>query len=425
MSIRVRKSKLKGSLSIPPSKSQTMRALLFGAAGQGTSRVEGFLKSTDTERMISALKKFGAHFSLSEECLTIEGTEGLWQAADDVVDVGNSGIMLRFLAAIAVNAPGYTVLTGDASIRTMRNMQELLSGLAQLGGLAYSTRENGLAPVIFKGPLTKRKAKVHGIDSQPVSSLMIAAALQKGTFRIDVDEMGEIPWVELTAAWLKRAGAEVAIRGSSIAIEMHRPFNSFDYRIGGDISSAAFPAAAALITGTEVELRGLQKDDGQGDIRFFQIIEAMGAKVKWSSCGTTLKVAAGDLKGIEVDINDCIDSIAALSVIACYSRGKTVIRNAAAARFKECDRIGVLKSELKKMGARIETKEDGLVIEGGAMQGAVLSSHHDHRMAMAFIAAGLGAEGETVIQEHSCIEKTYARFPEDLRQMGADLMYMS
>lgn len=402
-----------------------MRALLFGAAGQGTSRVEGFLKSADTERMISALKKFGACFSLNGECLTIQGTGGSWQAADDVIDVGNSGIMLRFLAAISVNCPGYTVLTGDASIRTLRNMQELLSGLAQLGALAFSTRENGLAPVIFKGPLTKREAKVHGIDSQPVSSLMIAAALQKGAFRIDVDEMGEIPWIELTASWLKRAGAKIAIRDSSITIEMHRPFNAFDYRIGGDISSAAFPAAAALITGTEVELKGLQKDDGQGDIRFFRIIEEMGAKVQWSPCGTRLMVAAGDLKGIEVDINDCIDAIAALSVVACYSKGKTIIRNAAAARFKECDRISVLTNELKKMGARIEAREDGLVIEGGDMQGAVLSSHHDHRMAMAFIAAGLGAQGETIVQEPCCIEKTYVSFPEDLRRLGADLEYAS
>ncbi|CRX39374.1 3-phosphoshikimate 1-carboxyvinyltransferase [Estrella lausannensis] len=421
MSIKVRKSKPAGSLLVPPSKSQTMRALLFGAAGNGISRVDAFLKSADTERMIYALKMFGADFSLSGESLEIKGTGGEWRGADDVIDVGNSGIMLRFLAAIAVNAPGYTVLTGDASIRKMRNMQELLSGITQLGGEAVSTRANGLAPVVIRGPLTNRRAKIRGVDSQPVSSLMIAAALQRGIFRIDVDEMGEVPWVELTAAWLKKAGAKVSLQGSSITVEMHSSFNSFDYRIGGDISSAAFPAAAALISGTEVELKGLQKDDGQGDIRFFQIIETMGAKVVWSPCGTTLKVCPGDLCGIEIDINDCIDAIAALSVIACYSKGKTVIRNAEAARFKECDRIGVLASELKKMGARIQTIDDGLVIEGGPLQGAVVNSHHDHRMAMAFIAAGLGADGETYVQETSCIEKTYANFPEEMRRMGADL----
>lgn len=398
-----------------------MRALLFCACGEGTSIIRGYLKSADTDRMIRALSLFGAEFKELQRELVIEGTGGKWRGADDVIDVGNSGIMLRFLAAVAVNAPGYTVMTGDSSIRSQRSMQEVLSGLSQMGATAISTRGNGLAPVFFKGPLVGREAKINGADSQPVSCLMIAAALRGGKCRINVDEMGEVPWVKLTALWLEKAGAEVVLDSQGISISMESPFCPFQYQIGGDVSSAAFPAAAALISGSEIELKGIIQGDGQGDIRFFQLIEQMGAKILWSPCGTSLRVSPGQLKGIEADINDCIDAIAALSAIACYAEGKTVIRNAKAARSKECDRIRALSIELKKMGARVTALDDGLIIEGGSMRGAEVFSHHDHRMALALIAAGLGAQGETVIADTCCIEKTYPSFPDDMRSIGADV----
>jgi len=409
MEIRASKSQIGGRLKIPPSKSQTMRALIFGAAAEGVSRVRNFLRSEDTDKLIRALTLFGAGFEEREGDLIIHG--GRLKTPEDIIDVGNSGIALRFLTAFAVGVPGYTLITGDSSIR-QRPMDVMLKAYQDLGAFAVSSQGNGFAPIIMKGPLLSNYVEVDGSDSQPVSALMIAAAISKKPLTIVVNNMKEIPFVMMTAKWIQG----VEIEGNRITVSS-QGLKPFDYTVPGDMSSAAFPATLALITQSSLEIEGLSQNDGQGDSRFFEIASEMGANISWNE---TLQIRPGELSGIDIDINDCIDAIAAISVLACFAKGKTRIRNAKGARFKECDRLHVLTQELKKMGANITEYDDSLEITGSRLHGSQLFSHNDHRMAMAFLVAGMGS-GETSVQGCTCIEKTYPDFAGEMQKLGAAL----
>jgi len=409
MEIRASKSQIGGRLKIPPSKSQTMRALIFGAAAEGVSRVRNFLRSEDTDKLIRALTLFGAGFEEREGDLIIHG--GRLKTPEDIIDVGNSGIALRFLTAFAVGVPGYTLITGDSSIR-QRPMDVMLKAYQDLGAFAVSSQGNGFAPIIMKGPLLSNYVEVDGSDSQPVSALMIAAGISKKPLTIVVNNMKEIPFVMMTAKWIQG----VEIEGNRITVSS-QGLKPFDYTVPGDMSSAAFPATLALITQSSLEIEGLSQNDGQGDSRFFEIASEMGANISWNE---TLQIRPGELSGIDIDINDCIDAIAAISVLACFAKGKTRIRNAKGARFKECDRLHVLTQELKKMGANITEYDDSLEITGSRLHGSQLFSHNDHRMAMAFLVAGMGS-GETSVQGCTCIEKTYPDFAGEMQKLGAAL----
>jgi 3-phosphoshikimate 1-carboxyvinyltransferase len=410
MQISVSKSQIGGRIKIPPSKSQTMRALIFGAAAKGTSVVRNFLRSDDTDKLIHALTLFGARFEEQEDALLIHG--GNLKTPEDIIDVGNSGIALRFLTAFAANILGYTLITGDASIR-QRPMNVLLKAYQDLGAFAVSSQGNNLAPIIMKGPFHRNYVEVDGSDSQPVSALMIAAALSKKPLTLIVNPMKEVPFVMMTARWIQ----DVHIEGNRIQV-MPQGLNPFDYTVPGDASTAAFPAALALITESSLEIEGLSPNDGQGDLRFFEIAKQMGADIEWNK---TLKIRPTELHGVDVDINDCIDAIAAVSVLACFAKGKTRILNAKGARFKECDRLHVLTQELKKMGAHIREHDDSLEIIGSPLQGATLSSHDDHRMAMAFLVAGMGSSCKTTVQGCACIEKTYPDFAREIQKLGGVL----
>ena len=170
MLYRVRPSRLQGGITIPPSKSHTLRAILFATMAHGQSVIRNYLPSPDTQAMLRACTLLGAKFEVEKESLRIDGVGGLPSTPADVIDAGNSGQVLRFVAAVAALTSGYTVLTGDESIRTLRPVQPLLEGLSGLGVLAVSTQGNGSAPIIVKGPMLGGMTRLDGADSQPVSA---------------------------------------------------------------------------------------------------------------------------------------------------------------------------------------------------------------------------------------------------------------
>ena len=173
---RIRKSQLKGAIVVPSSKSQTLRAILFASMAKGKSSIHKYLHSPDTDAMIEACRLFGAKIEVYPSSLNIEGLDGQISHAEDIINAGNSGIVLRFCTALGALASRPVVITGDYSIRHQRPMKELLSGLNQLGVSATSMRGDGYAPVIIQGPLKQGHAVIQGSDSQPVSALLIAAA---------------------------------------------------------------------------------------------------------------------------------------------------------------------------------------------------------------------------------------------------------
>lgn len=420
VNVKISPGKLEGKTEIPTSKSHTMRALLFALMAKGKSRIHKPLPSPDTYAMLNAIRYLGAKIDMEGQALVIEGVAGKLHPAEDVIQCGNSGQVLRFIGALSALAPSYTILTGDLSIRHNRPVKPLLSGLTQLGAFAVSSRLDDSAPIVIKGPIKHGKATIEGIDSQPVSALLMLGAF--APIDLHVTKPGEKPWVSVTLSWLDRFDIPYENHNfEHYKTKGHASIKGFDYTVPGDHSSAAFPLVASLLTGSEVILDNIDIKDVQGDKAIIGVLESMGASFEMD--GTRLSVKKGhSLRGIKIDVNDFIDALPILAVVGCFAKGKTEIVNAAIARKKESDRIHCIAVELTKMGAKIEELPDGLIVHESNLHGSMdLQSHHDHRLAMALSVAALAAEGESLIHGIECTAKSYPTFYGDMQKLGAKM----
>lgn len=423
MKFKISPSLVGGEVVVPPSKSHTLRAIVFALMAKGKSVIENYLSSPDTVAMLEAIQKFGAKVEIFEDRLEIYGVDGRLKGPYDVIQSGNSGIVLRFIAGIAALAENYAVITGDESIRLRRPIKPLLDTLASQNVFAESTNRNGYAPVIIRGPMKPGVMAIEGSDSQPVSALLIATSFLKGPSEIYVMNPGEKPWVDVTLDWLKWLGADITnhdYRHYKVAGKM--AYEGFNVSIPGDYSSAAYALASGIISRKKVRVVGLSMDDSQSDKNFLKVLEKMGASVTFFPDEYAVEVVAPDeIRGVEVDINNCIDMGSIIAVLACFASSKTVISGAGVSRFKESDRIHAISVELRKMGAKIEEREDGMVIYPARLRGALLCSHNDHRIALSLIVAAFGAEGESNIDGVECISKTYPTFLCDFCLLGGKI----
>lgn len=418
----IKQSSLNGTIKIPPSKSETMRALLFASLAKGKSTIYDYLPSDDTTYMANACEAFGAEFKFVKNEAEVLGVAGKVKICRPSIFAGNSGIILRFCSAILALDSKKITITGDQSL-SKRPMEQLIKGLRALDVKTAFQDQNISIPLSIQGPIKPGKIKISGEDSQPVSALLIAASLTKEPIEIEVENPGEKPWVALTLSWFDRLNIPYQNKefkfyktfGSSV-------FNGFSYSIPGDLSTAAFPIGAALVTNSTLTLQNVDMNSLQGDKELIYLFQKMGALIEIKEETKTLYVKKGSsLKGVDADINDFIDSIAILAVVACFASGKTHIYNAKIAKEKECNRLFAISQELKKMGAQIEETKDGLIITPSPLKGALVSSHKDHRIAMALAVAGLGVSGETVILDTSCTSKTYPAFVKDFQSINAHI----
>jgi 3-phosphoshikimate 1-carboxyvinyltransferase len=423
----VHPSALSGSISAPPSKSHTLRAILFAALAEGKSIIYDYLPSPDAVAMINACCLLGAEIIADNTSLIINGVNGKPKTPANIIDAGNSGQVLRFVAAVAALTENYTVLTGDHSVRYNRPIKPLLAALTQLAVFCATTKGDEYAPIIIKGPLQAGVARLNGADSQPVSGLLIAAAFIKGKTEIQVDDPGEKPWLGLTLNWFDRLG----IRYENYNFEkyiMHgdASYAGFEYRVPGDFSSIAYPVVAALITHSEICINNVDMGDAQGDKEVIAVLQKMGANIVIDRQHKTLVVKRGaQLTGLTININNFIDAVTILAVVACFAQGTTTLSGAAIARKKESDRLTSITTELQKMGADIVETTDGLIIKTSRLKGAQVQSYHDHRMVMSLAVAALAAQGPTVIEDVACVTKSYPDFLLHMQQLGANLALAS
>lgn len=419
----IKKSSLQGTIRIPPSKSHTLRAILFAALAEGKSVIRSYLASHDAEAMLEAVRNLGAKVQVFPDRIEIVGTGGRVGPFEDVIQAGNSGIVLRFLAALAGLSSYPAVITGDYSIRHQRPMGQLNRALAGLGVRVESLRGDGYAPLIIQGPMTQDATQLSGEDSQPVSALLIAAAFKKNRTEISVENPGELPWIGLTLDWFSRLG--IACQNEDFRryrLDGNASYKGFEYTVPGDFSSAAFPLVAALVTRSTLTLENLDMNDSQGDKEIIPVLRQMGAEIDIDPRENKVRISLPrPLKGIEVSVNRLIDAVTALAVAACYAEGETRIYGAEVARSKESNRLKSIAEELTKMGGNIQETDEGLLIRGAPLKGAAVFSHLDHRMAMSLAVAALGAEGETVIEACECVAKTYPGFAKDFQSLGARL----
>lgn len=416
----ISKSKLKGEITLPSSKSHSIRAIVFATLAKGTSRIEKLLSSPDIDAALKAAGQFGAKVTISDGPVSIEGTAGKVQGGS-TIHCGNSGQVLRFFGALAALSDQVTTLTGDHSIQTNRPVDALIQGLKGLKAKAKALGVDGHAPISVQGPAEAGAIQVSGEDSQPISGLLMLAAFLKGKTTIKVKNPGERPWIDLTLNWFDWMKVPYQREGYTLyEVQGKNSLEGFQYTVPGDLSSASFPAAAAFATKSKILLKNFDRSDVQGDKKFFDALEQMGAHFEYNAPKKELYIdGTQKLKGVELDINDYIDAIAILAVVGCFAEGTTRITNAAIAKKKESNRIECICKELKKMNASIEETEDGLIVHQSDLKDATVDSHHDHRIALSLAVAALAADETTVIHNVECTSKSYPNFAAQIAELGA------
>lgn len=416
MNLLVRKSALAGSIEIPASKSHTIRAVVIASLAEGKSRIGSPLDSGDTRSAVVACRALGAEIETGKDWL-VTGFGGRPNLQVSEIDVGNSGTSLRITTSVAALQEEEVVFTGDTSLKS-RPLQPLLDALSNLGARAYSLEHNGCCPISVKGRMKGGKTEVSGVTSQYLSSLLISTPLLEGDTVIRVIDLHEKPYVEMTLAWLEEQQIHYQREGWEIfRVEGRQGYHQFDKRVPGDFSSATFPLCAAVITSSELLLKGLDMNDTQGDKEVITMLKSMGADIQTNEEG--ILVTSSELMGCELDLNNTPDALPALAVVGCYAKGKTILKNVAQARIKETDRIRVMATELSKMGADIEEMEDGLIIRQRKLEGTSVRGYHDHRVVMALSLAGMMAQGETEIDSAESIDITFPGYVEKMCQLGA------
>ena len=397
-------ARLDGAVTAPPSKSHTHRAIIIASLAAGTSTIENPLMSDDCIATMDACKKIGAKLDVGN-MLKVTGVGGRPQTPKSVIDVRNSGTTIRFMSAVTALCDGLTKLTGDSSIRT-RPIGPLLRSLEDLGvERAVSVKGNGCPPVAITGKLRGGRTVVDGQSSQFLSGLLVSCPLAEGDSEIEVKELSSRPYVEMTLEHLERAGAKVRHDElKKFHIGGGQSYGPVHTTVPGDHSSAAFLLAAAQITDSTIEVLGLDENDTQGDKAITKIL---------------LQMRTGDKRVI--DLRDMPDLLPVSAVLGCYSDGTTVLKNVIGARHKESDRISAICAELKKMGASIEERPDGLIVRRSILKGAKLDGHKDHRIVMALAVAALKAQGVSIINDADTVSASYPRFVEDLALLGANI----
>ena len=422
MKLIVRQSQLKGPITIPSSKSHTIRALLIGTLAPGTSTIRRPLLTGDGASALGAARNLGAKTVSQGEVFTITGRGDDYNSGSDFFDMGNSGTSTNLFTSAAALGSRKRKFDGDNSLRS-RPFKHLLDALVPLGARYERERKDGDLPFTISGPLKGGTTTVNGLSSQYVSSLLFSCPLIKGgDTDFTVINIQEKPYIELTLWWLKKQG--IKVEHSADYTKFHIPGNQsykpFDMTVPADFSSATFAATAAALTGGPITLQGLDFTDPQGDKGVFDILKMTGAEVSHGESGVTVS-AKGTLKAGIMDLNPMPDSLPAISVLACTLSGETRIVNVGHARIKETDRIVVMREELTKMGASVTETPDGLIIRKSDLRGAKVSGRDDHRVVMALALAGCVAKGETVIDTAEAAAVTYPSFVDDFRALGANM----
>jgi 3-phosphoshikimate 1-carboxyvinyltransferase len=334
---------------------------------------------------------------------------------------------MRLVMACAALADGTTVLTGDESLRS-RPQGPLLDAIEQLGGSAESTRGNGQAPLVVRGPVAGGRARLPGdVSSQFVTALLMAGAVTDEGVELDLTtDLKSAPYVDITLEVLDAFGVTAERTDAGFAVaggQSYRP-DGGAYAVPGDFSSVSYLVAAGALAAAEggaVTVAGA-RPSAQGDTAILDVVERMGGDLEWDRSAGTVAVRRSDLTGVEVDVGDTPDLLPTLAVLGAAAGGTTRIVNCEHVRYKETDRVAVMADALSEMGAVVAEETDELVIEGGAsdLHGATLSGHGDHRIVMALAIAGLVA-GETTISGAEDVSVSFPGFFDALAGLGADV----
>ncbi|WP_123053677.1 3-phosphoshikimate 1-carboxyvinyltransferase [Clostridium sp. JN-1] len=417
--VLINPSKLKGEVKIPPSKSISHRAIICAGLSNGTTNIKNVAFSEDIKATCSAISSLGV--SIEKEgydVLKVKGKSNL-NVIKDNINCFKSGSTLRFLIPLTAITGEKVTFHGEGKLveRPLTPYYDIFKN----HNIFYKN-EDGKLPLTLKGKLKPGEYKLRGdISSQFITGLLFSLPLLDGDSKIIITtNLESKPYVDLTLYALNKFSIHVYNNDyKEFIVKGNQKYKSCTCNIEGDFSQVVFWAAAGIL-GEEIMCKNVYKYSIQGDKVIIDILRDMGAKIE--TYEDHIIVKPSKTHGITIDASQCPDLVPALAALASVSLGTTNIINAERLRFKECDRLSAISSELNKIGAVVEEKKDGLLIIGKeTLRGGRVDSWDDHRIAMALACISSKCENPLIIENSECIKKSYPDFWKDFKKLGGSL----
>jgi 3-phosphoshikimate 1-carboxyvinyltransferase len=418
-----------GTVRLPGSKSISNRMLLLAALAQGTTEIRDLLDSDDTQVMLEALRRVGVGITaLGENAWRVEGSGGVFPVKDADLFMGNAGTAIRPLTAALALSGGSYRLSGVPRMHE-RPIGDLIDGLRQIGADLRYAGNTGFPPLSIHPATVNLSAPIRlrgDVSSQFLTALLMALPLtgQRAVIEMTTELISK-PYIEITLNLMARFGVKVEREAwQRFTIAEGQSYRSPGIlHVEGDASSASYFLAAGAIGGGPVRVEGIGKGSIQGDVRFADELEKLGATITWGDTWIEATAPRGKLKAFDLDLNHIPDAAMTLAVAALFADGPCRLRNIASWRVKETDRIAAMATELRKLGATVEEGADCLAVSPAPtfVAGAVIDTYDDHRMAMCFSLAALG--GVTVtINDPQCVNKTFPGYFDAFAEITAPVI---
>ena len=411
----------RGSVRLPGSKSISNRVLLLAALASGETEVAGLLDADDTRVMREALARLGIALTERPDGITVAGAGGPFLEKKADLFLGNAGTALRPLTAALALSGGEYFVSGVARMHE-RPIRDLVDALRAIGARVEYRDKQGFPPLMIH-PSTIRldgPVRVRGdVSSQFLTALLMSLPLSGTDAVVEVEgELISKPYVEITLNVMRRFGVEVRRRGWQAfevpGAQYRSPGAIF---VEGDASSASYFLAAGALAGGPVRVEGVGRGSIQGDVRFTEVLEAMGAEVAFHDNAIEVE-GRGRLRAIDMDMNHIPDAAMTAAVLALFADGTSTIGNVASWRVKETDRLAAMATELRKLGASVEEGADYLRITPGKLKsGVAIDTYDDHRMAMSFSLVSL-AGVPVRINDPQCVAKTFPGYFTELAKIA-------
>lgn len=419
-------SLIDGVINLPGSKSVSNRALLLAALATGTTRLKNLLDSDDVRHMLDALQALGVQYQLSTsrtEC-DVTGIGGPFTASQPLeLFLGNAGTAMRPLAAALCLTQGNIVLTGEPRMKE-RPIGHLVDALRQGGATIDYLEQTNYPPLRLHGGFQGGEIAVDGsVSSQFLTALLMTAPLASKDTRISIKgDLVSKPYIDITLRMMKDFGVEVHNEHyQHFSVQGNQQYRApGEYLVEGDASSASYFLAAAAIKGGTVRVTGVGRNSVQGDIRFADVLEKMGAIIRWGD--DYIECQRGELHAIDMDMNHIPDAAMTIATAALFAEGgTTTLRNIYNWRVKETDRLAAMATELRKVGATVEEGNDYIrITPAPQLRFAEIGTYNDHRMAMCFSLVALSDTPVTIL-DPKCTAKTFPDYFQQLARLSHNL----
>jgi 3-phosphoshikimate 1-carboxyvinyltransferase len=415
--------KINADINIPGSKYIANRVITIAALGRGKSSIRNIPDNRDIQQALKAYRQLGINIDKHNSKVRIQGAEGKFNQGSVEIHTGESGTLMRFITAVATLAEGNIRITGSRRIKE-RPVGELVDSLTELG--AEINKENGdCPPVLIKSQgLEGGYTKINGAkSSQYISALLLVGCYAKQDVEIEITGKSvSSSYIDLTREMINKFGVQIdKSADNKYFIKAGQSYKAQNFTIPADWSSANFFFAAAAITGGKITINNLDLNSSQGESRFVDVLAQMGCQVIKREDRVTLE-GPQKLKGIEIDMGSIPDAVPALSAVAAFCKEDTLIHNIAHLRYKESDRIKAIDQELSKLGIRVDSRADEIIINGKGLKNKAVTfePRNDHRIAMSMALIGLRVPG-IKIGNPECVNKSFPGYWNKLQEIGVDV----